>query len=361
MANTNTHISPSRFKNRCFIGLNKVTFYTEEGEILTGDNWLELTDEQARRNMMITFFAPRDLNGEPMDASTVLFEDNDEETDLLQQMKNVALFDMCQAQNAPPNTVNIVLVADVIFHWDNQDNYIQPTSDETWVDDLKEVLQGYPRTTKKYIYTDWEIPSSVDLADAEAHPSTDMPLDHSMWINKPNFQEQYGNHFLIAGVLLAIFAYVGLSFQESQIDAINEQTRDVNAQGNIYRDFSTIKEKVARIEQDNRYIGLFSFTFKDIALAIADIDMALNSYTLQKPNPRKASDVLITRLRVPTEEYPTFEKQEPLAENLLRTSVAIQKMRKPAERSRPETFTLEGLVPLQKLAEKQKNKSGENN
>lgn len=343
-----------RFKNRCFVGLNKVTLYTEGGEVLTGDNWLELTDEQSRRNMMLAFFAPRDLNGDPMDPATVLFEDGEEDADieLLQQMKNISLFDFCRAREAAPNTVHIVLVADVIFHWDSQDNYIQPTSDETWVDDLQAIIKGYPRTTEKHIYTDWEIPEKTDLADAKTHPLTDMPLDHDMWFNQPTFQEQYGTTVLLAGVALAVLAYFGLNYQETQISEINQRTQALNQQSSQYPNYRTLLQKVSSIEAYNRYQGLFSFAFKDIALAVADVEMELEGYTLQNPNIREAPEFFVARLTAPTATYTTFDQQEPLAENLLRASLAMTKMRKPATPAGAQTFTLEGLVPLQELARK---------
>lgn len=352
MAKNNNQVDMSRFKNRCFVGLNKVTFYTEGGEVLTGDNWLELTDEQSRRSMMLAFFAPRDLDGEPMDPAAVLLEDGDEDADmdLLQQMKSIAMFDLCRSEKANPNTVHIALVADVIFHWDGQDNYIQPTSDDTWVTDLQAVLKGYPRTTEKHIYTDWEFPPKTELGEANTHPLEKMPLNQSMWINQPSFQEQYGGLFLITGVVLAVLAYVGLGYQSGKIDEINKQTQALNAQSRLYPNYSQLSQKVTTLENYNRYRGLFSFTFKDISLAAVDIDMSLESYTLQNPNPREAPEVLVTRLDVPSEEYPGFDQQEPLAKNLLKSSLTIQKIRKPAVPPGAENFTLEGLIPLAPLA-----------
>lgn len=356
MAKNSKHITIERFKSRCFVGLNKVTLYTPEGEVLEGDKWLELTDEQSRRNMMLAFFAPRDLNGEPMDPATVLFDEGEEGADveLLQQMKSISMFDMCRAQKAPPNTVHVILVADVIFHWDAQDNYIQPTSDDTWVEDLQEVLKGYPRTTEKHIYTDWEIPPKTDLGEAKTHPMQEMPLDQSMWINQPTFQEQYGTKVFLAGILLAVLAYAGLGYQESQIEEVNQKTRQLNAKSNLYPNFKNLQNKVTELENLSRYRGLFSFTFKDIALAVTDINMKLDSLTLQDPNPRKAPEFFISRLKAETEDYPTFNEQEPLAENLMKASLTIEKIRKPTVSPNSETFTLEGLTSLESVAEKHK-------
>ena len=365
MAKKPQNFHMSRFKNRCFVGLNKVTFYTEAGDVLEGDNWLELTDEQSRRSMMLAFFAPRDLNGEPMDPADVLFDESEESenAELLQQIRSISMFDLCRAEHAPPNVVHVVLVADVIFHWDNQDNYIQPTSDDTWAQDLQDVLKGYPRTTEKHIYTDWEFPPKVDLGKAEKHPLQDMPLDQSMWLNQPTFQEQYGNILLIAGVLIAALTYFGLSYQEGQIEAVNQKTRALNAQTRLYPNYSRLVEKVNAIEAYNAYKGLFPFAFKDVALAAADIGMPLERYNLKNPKPTEPPKVLVTELETLKEKYSSFAEQEPLAQGLLAGSLSVQKIRKPATSANSETFTLQGLIPLDALAElhreeQQSRKSG---
>ena len=345
-------VQMSRFKNRCFIGLNKVTFYTESGDVLTGDNWLELTDEQSRKNMMLAYFAPRDLNGEPMDPSSVLFDEGDEDTDaeMLHQMRNISMFDFCRAEHAAPNEVHIVLVADAIFHWDSQDNYIQPTSDETWVDDLQAVLKGYPRTTKKHIYTDWEIPPKTDLAEGKTYPLEEMPLDHSMWLNQPTFQEQYGNLLLVTGIIFAVLAYAGLSYQTGNIEDMNSKTQALNAQSNQFPNYNNLSQKVDAIEAYNKYRGLFALSFKDISLSIADVNLPLVTYELANPNPREAPEALITSLEIMKEPYPTFTEQEVLAQNIIRSSLSVTKIRKPQARPDAETFSLQGLIPLKQLA-----------
>ena len=356
MANKNNQVHMSRFKNQCFIGLNKVSFHTADGEVLIGDNWLELTDEQSRRNMMVAFFAPRDLNGEPMDPSTVLFSNDDDEmnTDILQQMKSISIFDMCRVEKAVPNVVHIAVIADVVFHWDSKDNYIMPTSEETLLEDLKNVINDYPRTTKKHVYTDDGSLEKNELGEIELHPFSELPLDENMWINKPTFQEKHGTLLLIAGVLLAALTYGGLTYQEGKIDDINQKTQALSKGNDLYPNYRALLQTVEVLEAQNRYKGLFPFVFKDISLTVADINANVEEIALRTPTPNSVSDVLTTQLKFATEAYPSFDEQEPLAEDILRTSKTLTKIRKLSERSGTQFFSLEGLIPLQQLeAQKQ--------
>src|SRR5690606_13401693 len=68
----------------------------------------------------------------------------------------MALLDLCRISPATPNTVNMLLVADTLFHWDVKDNYVLPTTPTGWVRDVEQVLKSYPRTTRAHLYTQWE-------------------------------------------------------------------------------------------------------------------------------------------------------------------------------------------------------------
>lgn len=347
-----TQVSASQFKNICFVGLNKVALYTDSGEVLTGDSWMELTDEQSRRNMALAFFSPRDLHGEPMEPSLALFPEEDEDSlTNLQHLKNLALFDLCRALPAEPNHVNIILVADIIFHWDSQDNYIQPTTEETWQEDLKSVLAGYPRTTEKHIFTDWSLPPEVEADGVHTAPLKNIPLDTNMWVNQPTFQEKYGIYALLIGVIFTIFTYFGLSYQTDLTTQVNTKTRNLQAATRLYANYAALETKVAAIEGYNNYNALFPIIFKDISLAITDNNITPESFHLEATGKKTVPESLLFRLRLKKEVAPTFAEQEPLAKRLLASSLALQKIRKPSTPDGSNTFELEGLVPINKFAE----------
>src|SRR5690606_11528896 len=94
-------------ENLYFFGLNRVEFHPEGGDVMFAENWMDLTDDQARRSMMLACFAPRDLNGDPMGPEEVLTMGNntaEESTfNFIQQVKSISLFDFCRIQKAVPN------------------------------------------------------------------------------------------------------------------------------------------------------------------------------------------------------------------------------------------------------------------
>lgn len=348
-------IGLQRFKNVCFIGLNRVEFHPEGGDPLFAESWLDLVDEQARRNMLLGFFSPRDLNGEPMDPSSVIVgehADADEAQQMMQQMRSIALFDFCRAAKSPPNTMYAMLVADVIFHWDAQDNYIQPTSEETWQADLASVLRTYPRTTKKSIYTDWDTTGLKLPDDAHTHPLAELPLNTSMWINQPTFQEKFGSYVLLAGVLLAAGTYFGLDYQKKDTQEVYSEVAALSRSANLNPNFRTIIDNVDRIEAYSRYRQLFSLIFKDVSLAIADANFKVTSYTIEAPNPNNPPDVFLVKLESSTEFYSTYAQQEPIAKDLMASSLTISKIRKPPTSAGTTTFTIEGLIPLEEVGRK---------
>lgn len=351
---TNNKVSLSRFKNVCFIGLNRVEFHPEGGDPLFAENWMDLVDEQARRNMLLGFFSPRDLNGDPMDPSSVIIGDavdGEEAAQMMGQMRSIALFDFCRAVKAPPNTMHAMLVADIIFHWDAQDNYIQPTSEETWHQDLADVLRTYPRTTKKNVYTDWDVSGLKLGEDVNIRPLDELPLSTSMWINQPTFQEKFGSYFLLAGILLAAGTYFGLEYQKKGVQEVYGQVQALSKRANLNPNFRTIIDHVDKIEGYTRYRALFSLIFKDVSLAIADSGFKVSSYTIEVPNPNVPPEVLIAKLESSTNTYSSYAEQEPIAKDLMSSSLTIEKIRKPPTPAGVSTFTIEGLIPLQQVAQ----------
>ncbi len=353
MSTNNNLVSLSRFKNICFIGLNKVEFHPEGGDPMFAENWLDITDEQSRRNMMLGFFSPRDLHGEPMDpASTIIGDDLDDITtqQMLQEMKSISMFDFCRSGRSAPNTMYAIIVADVIFHWDSQDNYIQPTSPETWPQDLELILKTYPRTTKKNIYTNWDTSPAKDIQDIELHPLLSMPINTNMWINRPTLQEKYGDYMLLAGVLAAALAYTVSEYQQQQIIKSSYAIKKLSTQTNQNPDFRTIVNHIQTIESYSKYQSLFSLIFKDISLALADTNFVVTSYILENPNPKTPPDAFITKIKSSTKHYATYEEQEPIAKKFLSSSLTINKIRKPPITGNPTDFMIEGLIPLEKVA-----------
>ena len=346
-------VSINRFKNVCFIGLNRVEFHPEGGEPLFAESWMDLVDDGARRNMLLGFFSPRDLNGDHMDPSSVIVgehTDEEEAQQMMQQMRSIALFDFCRVAKSAPNTMHAMLVADVIFHWDAQDNYIQPTSEDTWHADLAEVIRTYPRTTKKHIYTDWDTTGLKVPDDTTVQPLEEMPLNTGMWINQPTMQEKYGTYVLAAGVLLAAGTYLGLDYQKQGVQEVYGQVQSLSRQANLNPNFRTIMDMVDQIEGYSRYRQLFSLIFKDVSLAIADAEFKVSSYTIEVPNPNNPPSSLIVKMEASTEDYATYAQQEPVAKDIMESSLTIDKIRKPPTAPGLTAFTIEGLIPLPQVA-----------
>ena len=346
-------VSLNRFKNACFIGLNRVEFHPEGGEPLFAETWMDLVDEGARRNMILGFFSPRDLNGDPMDPSTVIVGETaeaEEAQQMMAQMRSIALFDFCRAAKASPNTMHAMLVADVIFHWDAQDNYIQPTSEDTWHSDLADVLRTYPRTTKKNLYTDWDTTGLKVGDEVQVRPLEELPLDTSMWINQPTLQEKYGTYMLLAGLVVAGLTYFGLDYQKSGTQEVYQQVQSLSRQANLNPNFRTIMDYVDKIEAYSRYRSLFSLVFKDVSLAVADSGFQADNYSIEVPNPNVPANSYIVKFEAKTDDYATYAEQEPIAKKIMASSLTIDKIRKPPTAPGLARFTIEGLIPLPKVA-----------
>jgi hypothetical protein len=345
---TATRVNVTRFKNRCFVGLNRVEYYPDSGEMLFADNWKDVTDDQSRRNLLLGFFAPRDIDGADVDPAAALSPTDNEEDQLIlaHHGRSIALFDFCRATKMPPNTLNVMIVADIIFHWDIVDSYIQPTSEETWLKDLQQVFKAYPKTTKKTVYTNWESDKKEEL-DATFFSLDQLPLDTDMWLNKPTIQERFGWPILLMGIGIAAGAYFLIDEQETQIREIRRQAALERQASGFGEGFRRIVTQVQEQEQFMRYRYLYSTILKDIAMATHNSEFIVNDFKVENPTPNIPNDVALVTISSKPNAYQGYLEQEPIARELLKQSVTLSEIRKPPiDRA---ALTLEGLVLLDEL------------
>lgn len=347
-------VNINRFKNLCFVGLNRVEFHPEAGDVMFAENWMDLTDEHARRSMMLGFFAPRDLNGDPMDPEDVLTmgQANTEESALnyLQQTRSISLFDFCRIQKAAPNTVNILVVADVIFHWDMNDNFVTPTSAESWVRDVAEITAYYPRQTKRVLYTAWDTSlAREELKDIEILGLRELPLDTGMWLNMPSIQEKYATHSIVAGIAIAVGIYAGLYYQGTQISDLQREVQIAQQRSGSTGNLRSVMQKVNEVENFQKHGSIFSLIIKDVALAIDSAGFSVDAFTIENPSPTSPADALIATITSKENAYRGFAQEEAIAKAILRNSATIVAVRKPPAPNAIR-FTLEGLIPLQNVS-----------
>jgi hypothetical protein len=346
-----SRVSSSRFKNLCFVGLNKVEFHPESGEVLFAANWQDVVDEPARRSLMLGFFAPRDLTGDPVDPMTILGTGEDTPPEALAQMyRNVALFDFCRIRPAAANTVNVLIVADAIFHWDVNDSYVLPTSTDTWVRNLQQILKQYPRSTTKNVYTAWDTSKAKEL-EANFYGVRELPFDTGMWLNMPSVQEKYANHALVAGVLAAGMAYGVVYLQDQQIKSIQQDiSRAQQVVGGNAAAMLNVMEQINQQEQYMRYRTLISLIMKDLGLTLKDANLKLDSFGLDNSSPNTPPTALVASFKMQDRAYVGFQQQEPVAKLLLRNSAVLTAVRKPPGET--NALVLEGLIPLSDLGER---------
>ena len=347
---TAARVNVNKFKNRCFVGLNRVEYYPESGEMLFADNWKDVTDDQSRRNLMLGYFAPRDIDGADVDPATAL-SPNDHEEDqmiLMHHGRNISLFDFCRASKTAPNTMNVMIVADIIFHWDMVDSYIQPTSEETWIKDLQQVFKAYPKSTKKNVYTNWENEKKAEL-EADFMPLDQLPLDTNMWLNKPTIQERFGTPVLLLGMAIAGGMYFLIDTQEGEIADIRRRAAIERQASGFGEDFRQIMTQVQEQEQEQfmRYRYLYSTILKDIAMAVQKSGFEVNDFKVENPTPNAPSDVALVTIASKPKAYRGYQEKEPIARELVKQSVTLHEIRKPPMDR--ESLTLEGLVLLDEL------------
>ncbi|MFZ2619344.1 MAG: hypothetical protein WAX89_00525, partial [Alphaproteobacteria bacterium] len=192
-----------RFRDLCVVGLNRTELIPAgTNEPIFGNNWQDVTDEQARRHMALMFFAPRELDGTPTDPFLFLADDKtepDAKALAEQTLTHIPLLDLCRMPAAEPGTLGLLVAADVIFHWDGRDNYVVPTNKYTWGRDVRHILSTYPKNIDATLYTNWDSDPVAELK-VTRKPLHALPLLPEVWVNTPTFQEKNGTIVLAASV-----------------------------------------------------------------------------------------------------------------------------------------------------------------
>lgn len=343
----------SQFKNACFIGLNRAEYFPENSdESLFADTWQDVTDEQSRRNMALFFFAPRDLDGEPVDPYVYLTEtdEDDEQSALLAQQVfgSIPLIDMCRLRTENANEVNILIVADVIFHWDINDCYIQPTNSLTWIKDLKQILKSYPRTTEKTIFTRWDH-TKINELDANIKDINALEINQDIWLNMPSFQEKFGNFMFLTSILLATAMYAGIYMQGEQLMDLSAKIRSVDMATPAELNYDELQRAIRDQKDFLRYRDYTSFAVRDVANAIQLSGMKIKSLEVKSPSPQTPTNYLFVSIQAKKDVYKGWLEEEPIAKALIGQSVSMEAIRRPPGDAR---FKLEGLIDLDKLSRK---------
>ncbi|HEX2859496.1 MAG TPA: hypothetical protein VHP58_04805 [Alphaproteobacteria bacterium] len=359
------------FRSLCVVGLNR-------SELLLGgektpvfaDSWQELVDESLRRGMALMFFAPRGTDGRPVDPYLFLTGEiagsGDEVADAnmqamaAQQLGALPLIDLCRMAPATPNTINILIAADVLFHWDVKDNYVLPTAAATWVRDLDSVLKSYPRTTRANVYTAWE----TDLLQANDRITVrglrELPLDPNTWLNRPTFQEQYGTLIMVLGLMMVATAWGILTLNGRRIDDMNEQLRVVEQQIPRGGKFADLERVVTEQERMMQKRELFYLAVKDTSRAIELSNFKAESFEVKNTDADTPPEQLLVTLEAKRDAYNGWLQEEPAAKGFVLNSALVAAVRKQPS----ALYKLEGLIPLnaawrdyQKIAARQPGKA----
>jgi hypothetical protein len=345
----------SYFKHILVVGLNRSELNAAgESNAIFNDNWQDLISENMRRHMALVFFAPRGLDGEPINPHLFLTgemgddgtraEGTAEANQALaeQVLQGVGLLDYCRISPAVPNTVNMVLAADVLFHWDVKDSYVLPTSPTTWVRDVEQVIKSYPRTTKVQLYTTWNTDILTPSDKLKIFALKDLPLDEQAWLNQPTVQEKYAGHVLTTAIIAAVLTFSGLWFKQGRIDDLNDQLRMIEQQIPGEGRLSELERGITEQERMQKMREVFFLSVKDAARAIARAEMKTASFEVKTPDPATPPKQLILTLEAEKGAYNGWMEEEPIARSVLVNSALLRAVRK-----LPGTgYKLEGLVNL---------------
>ncbi len=344
------------FRHLCFVGLNKSELLMAgDNQPAFNDNWTDLVGESLKRNTALFFFAPRGLDGKPANPYLFLSGEGISDDDLAdpnavalaqQLVGPMALIDLCRISRSEPNTINILLVADTLFHWDTKDNYVLPTTAISWTRDLDQVLKSYPRTTRAHLYTQWDTDILPPSDRVTVHSLRDLPLDDATWLNKPTFQERYGSHALFTGILVALATYAGLWYQGGQIQALSDQLAMIEQQIPRGGQFSDLERAIAEQERMWRKRELFPLVTKDTARAIERSGFQVKQFEVRSPEPEQPPKQYIISIDAQNDIYQGWLQQEPVARSLILNSALLEAVRKPNTTS---GFKLEGLVDATEL------------
>lgn len=352
-----------RFKNLCFIGLNKVEYFPDQSEdSIFADSWRDVTDEQSRKSLALFFFAPRDLDGEPIDPYMFLSDSEDmEDTEAAmiarQAFGDIPMLDLCRIHNTKPNTLNILVVGDVIFHWDLKDSYIQPTTAVTWTRDVQQIMKSYPRSTEKTIYTNWES-SKLEELGINILPVREMPLEPDTWLNRPSFQEKYGLATLALSIMIAIGSYFMNYAQQEKIIELGNDIRQVRATTPKGHNYDALSQALHEQEKFMTYKSLTPVLVKDVANAIQLSGMEIESFEIKNHNPNTPPENMIVTVRAQKGAYKGWLQEEPIAKALIGQSITLSAVRKPPGGS---ALTLEGLIELRPVQEMVDQYDSQNN
>ncbi len=336
-----------QFKNICFTGLNRVEYLPDgSDQPIFGDSWQDVSDEQARRHMCLSFFAPRDLSGEPVAPEEILIDDySDEEvpdTLMTESIKHIPLMDYCRMPPADSNTVNFIVVADVIFHWDIKDNYLQPTSQLTWVQDIKAILKSYPRSYTKNIYTNWQKDKLEELR-VNVLPLRESPVFSEVWLNMPSFQEKYGNIMLSIGILVSMMVFAITYMQDTKIQKLQADRNRVTQSIPSGQNFAVLSNMIRTQQQNMSYREYFPFILKDVSYAIQYSGMKIDSFELESPSPLDPPTNLLLTINADSDAYDGWLEEEPVAKSFLALSNTVKAVRRQPGNKK---MKLEGLIPL---------------
>lgn len=353
------NIIGAKFKNICFIGLNRVEYYPEKTtEAIFADTWQDVTDEHSRRHLALMFFSPRNLDGHPVNPYIYLSnanststgsEDDEDEASVAagqQELGNIPLVDLCRVQRGEPNTVNVLIVADLIFHWDINDSYIMPTTQSTCGRDLKQILMNYPRNATVNVYTNWPAEKFEGL-NINRVDVRDMPLQPETWINMPTFQEKYGIYVLGFSILLAGLTYYYLHTQGQQVIALRKQIAAVENQMPQNANLQDIYNNFQQQKLNLLYRDLMPVVFKDIALAIRNSGMQSAQFEISNANPNAPLEHVLAKVVSRPDVYRGWLQEEPIAKALLLHSNTLSALRKPPGNA--SQLTLEGMVLLDEV------------
>lgn len=345
------------FRHVCFVGLNKAELLIQgESQPVFNDNWTDLTSDSMKRHTGLLFFAPRGLDGKPVNPYLFLMGENvPDEQDMVnpntvalaeQQVGPVALLDLCRISKSEPNTVNMLLVADTLFHWDVKDNYVLPTTPTGWVRDVEQVMKTYPRTTRANLYTQWDTDLLPPSDRMTVRPVREMPLDDATWLNKPTLQERYGTHALVLGLGFAALTYAGLWYQGQQLQELSDQLSVIEQQIPRGGQFSDLERAITEQERMWRKRELFPLVTKDTARAIQKSGMQIKQFKVEVPGSDQPPKTYMVEIEATNDVYQGWLQQEPIARSLMLNSSVLDAVRKPATTS---GFKLEGLVDANAL------------
>lgn len=337
----------SVFRHILVVGLNRSELLIQgEDTSVFNESWQELIDDTMRKHMALVFFAPRGLDGKPVEPIGFLMGEGEDAIAATQTpaiLQGVALHDFCRMPPAAPNTVNILVAADCLFHWDTKDTYVSPTQPTTWARDVESVLKTYPRTTRAHIYTQWETTLVTPTERLILHDLRAVPVTAQSWLNEPTVQERYSMHAMVVGVVAAILVIAMGWWQGRASSALTEELNIVQQQIPRGGQFSELERAVAEQEKQFALRPLFELAVKDVHRAIAQSGLMVEQIELKVPDTNQLPESYVLTLTMPADAYSGWLQQEPIARSFLLNTAMVHAVRKPPSSA---GFKLEGLIML---------------